>query len=102
MELVLLDSAVLLVNAWQVDLGVEHNLWRSLWVVFAAGDRHHVDAVVEVGVWWPDDRAIPVCERFVVACIQVRHRLTYLHSDHKTHFGRAAERVVPSPALRRA
>ena len=79
MELVLLDSAVLLVNAWQVDLGVEHDLWRSLWVVFATGDRHHVDAVVEVGVWWPDDRAIPVCERFVVACIKMSTQ-TYLPS----------------------
>ena len=43
-----LNYSVLLVNAWQVDLGVEHDGWWLSWVVVSAGDGEHVDTVIKV------------------------------------------------------
>ena len=61
-----LDIAILLVHARNVDFGVEFDGWGNHWIVISTGDRHHVDPVVEVRVWWTNDGSIPVCERFII------------------------------------
>lgn len=46
------------------------------WVVVVANNGQHVDPVIKVGVWWTDDRSVPVGERLVVTLIQsVGHAL---------------------------
>ena len=62
----LFNLTIRLVNTWQVDFGLELEIWGSHWVVIATGDDDHVDPVVEVGVWWTNDGTIPVCERLIV------------------------------------
>lgn len=63
------DSA-LTVNAREVNLGHECDCGRSIGVLSAADDRQHVDAVVEIGAWWSDDRAVPVSEGLVVSLVK--------------------------------
>jgi len=70
------DGSIGLVNAWQVNLGVELHGWWLLWVGFAANDFHHVNAVIKVCVWWPNDGTVPVSKRFVITIGEtVRHAL---------------------------
>ena len=49
-----------------LDLRVELELRSLSWVVLTALDSEHVNAVVKVRVWWPNDCAIPVSETFVI------------------------------------
>lgn len=62
----LLNLTILLVHAWEVDLGGELDIWGNCWVAIAANDGQHVDPVVEVGVWRADDGSIPVSEGLIV------------------------------------
>ena len=57
-----LNLAVLLVHTGQVGLGQEVHLRSLSGVVGAALDGQEVDAVVEVGIDWPDDGSIPLSE----------------------------------------
>jgi len=65
-EFVWFNNTVLLVNAWEVAFGVEFDLWSLSWIVLSAGDVHHVDSVIEVGVLWTNDSSIPVSETFII------------------------------------
>ena len=65
-ELVHLDLSVALVHAGQVDFGCEGHLGWLHWVIGAASDCQEVDAVVEVGVGRPNDRAIPLSEGGII------------------------------------
>lgn len=62
----LLNLSIWLVNTWKVHFGIELDFWGLHWIVITTGDGHHVDPVVEVGVWWTNDGTIPVCERLIV------------------------------------
>ena len=64
-----LHITVGLVNAWEVDFGSELDQWSFHWVIVSANDVHHVDPVVKVGVWWPNDSAIPLGEGLVITFI---------------------------------
>ena len=59
-----------MVNGGDVDFGHKSHFRRDCWVIGAAHDRKHVDAVVEVCVGWPNDGSVPVGERLVVALVQ--------------------------------
>jgi len=61
-ELVCLNNTVGLVDTWQVNLGVEFKGWCLSWVVVTTSDCEHIDSIVKVGVWWPNDCTVPVCE----------------------------------------
>ena len=61
-----LNNTIVLVDAREVDFGVELNLAWLSWVVITTSDLHHVDSVVKVGVLRTNNGAIPVCERLVV------------------------------------
>ena len=65
-ELGWLDSSVCLIDARKINLWVEFDCWCLTWIIFSTSDAHHVNSVVEVCVWWPNDCSIPVCETFVV------------------------------------
>jgi hypothetical protein len=65
-ELGWLNNTIALVDAWDVDFGVELNLAWYSWVVITTCDLHHVDSVVKVGVLRTNNGAIPVCERLIV------------------------------------
>jgi hypothetical protein len=65
-EFVWFNNTVLLVNAWEVAFGVEFDLWSLSWIVLSAGDVHHVDSVIEVGVLWTNDSSVPVSETFII------------------------------------
>jgi hypothetical protein len=66
MELGWFHGSVVLVNARKVDLGVELDGWWLGWIVLTALDRHHVNSIVKVGVWWSNDGSIPLSERFII------------------------------------
>lgn len=66
MELVALNDTSGLVDAWQVDLGVEFESGRNIRVVLISDDLKHVNAVVEVRVGWTDNGSVPVNEFFIV------------------------------------
>ena len=48
-----------MVNARKVAFGVEFDLRSLGWVVFSTSDVHHVDSVIEIGVLWTNDGAVP-------------------------------------------
>lgn len=61
-----LNYSVILVYAWQVNLGSELDGWWLCWVVISASDVEHVNSIVKVRIWWPNDCSIPLSERLVV------------------------------------
>jgi hypothetical protein len=65
-EFVWVNYTVLLVNEWEVNFGVELDLWSLSWIVITAGNVHHVDSVIKVSVLWTNDSTIPVCETFII------------------------------------
>lgn len=65
-ELGWLNNAIVLVDAWQVDLRLELEPWWPLGVVSSARDLQAVDSIIELGIWWSDDGSVPVCEALVI------------------------------------
>ena len=65
-EFVWFNDSVLLVDARKVTFGVEFDLRSLCWVVITAGDVHHVDSVIEIGVLWTNDSSIPIGETFII------------------------------------
>ena len=65
-KFVLLDSAVALVDAGEVDFGVEFDVGRVVGVVGSALNLHEVNSVVEGGSLGSQDGAVPVGEGLVV------------------------------------
>ena len=63
----------------QVDLVLELDHWSLGRVLRTAFDRQHVDAVVEVGVSWPDDSTVPVSEGLVSSVGQSVGQSSVLH-----------------------
>ena len=69
-ELRRFNGSIALVDTRQINLAVELYLWWHGGILLTAHNAHHVDPVVEVGVLWADDGAVPVREGLVVALVE--------------------------------
>ena len=65
-----LNISISLIYRWNIAFGQKLDDGRFDWIFISTFNCQEVDAVVEIGVRWPNNCAVPVGEAFVITFVE--------------------------------